>query len=63
MTHVTTAFPKNMKIFRVMWLTSVKDRWNSTVYIVKKYKLADDYVFRIILAELETDFILGSSQF
>ena len=44
-------FTENVKPFLVRCSTSLRDRWNGTVQIVKKYTLADDYDFRIVLAE------------
>ena len=52
MTHVTPSITEYVKTFPVMCSTSLRDRWNDTVQIVKKYTLTDDYDFRFILAEL-----------
>ena len=48
----TCHIPRDVKTSLVMCSTCLKDRWNGTIQIVKKYTLTDDYDFRIILAEL-----------
>ena len=58
MTHVTPGITEYVKTFSVMCSTSLRDRWNGTVQIVKKYTLTDDYDFRFILAELSNFYII-----
>ena len=52
MRQITPGITEHVKTFPVMFSTSLRDWWDGTVQIVKKYTLTDDYDFRIVLTEL-----------